>query len=136
MSADQDLRRAVGDLAEQRAAGGALLAPGQNAHSDAGGCRQATDRREVLASEYLGRRHQCRLTADLDRLEHRHARDDRLAAADVSLAEAKHSVATRQVATDLRACVPLRRGRGQIGRAPCWVRVCGYVFIWVVSVAF
>ena len=48
-------------------------------------------RRVMLAGQDLGRRHQRRLTAALDRDQHRQQRDDGLAAADIALQQAHHA---------------------------------------------
>ena len=58
-------------------------------------------RRGVLARQDLGRRHQGGLAAGLDRGQHGHQRDHRLAAADVALQQAQHALIARHVGQDL-----------------------------------
>ena len=64
----------------------------------------------MLTRQQLGRRHQCRLRAALDGVQHRQQRDDSLAAADVPLQQAEHARGLRHVGGDLRECRRLRAG--------------------------
>ena len=73
--------------------------------------------RVVLAGEDLGRRHQCRLAAALDRGQHREQRDDRLAAADIALQQPHHAPRLRHVARRSRRSRGAARRSAQ-SRAP------------------
>ena len=66
---------------------------------------------EVLAGEDLGRRHQRRLPAGLDRGQHREERDQGLARADVALQQPVHPRRRRHVGGDLGDGARLRAGR-------------------------
>src|SRR5579883_2888085 len=68
----------------------------------------------MLAREQLGRRHERSLPPSLDRRQHRKQGDDRLAAADITLQQAKHALAARHVALDL-AQRPLLRAGQRVG---------------------
>ena len=90
VGADEDGDLAGGEGGELGGALGALVAAGQQVEADAGGLGERRERVEVLAGEDLGRRHQRRLAAGLDRGEHGEQRDQRLAGADVALQQAVH----------------------------------------------
>ena len=85
MRADHGWRQAGGEARQHRGASSPFFAPSQEADLDMGRRGMALQRRVMLPGENLGRRHQCRLTATLDRGQHCDQRDDRLAAADVTL---------------------------------------------------
>ena len=62
---------------------------------------EAADGGEVLLGQQLGRRHERRLVAVLDRHQRREQRDDRLAAADVALHQPMQRMRLRHVGEDL-----------------------------------
>ena len=62
-------------------------------------------RGEVLAREDLGRRHQRRLAAGLDRVQHGQQGDHRLAAADIALQQPQHPRCGGHVGVDFRQCL-------------------------------
>ena len=78
---------------------------------------KALDGLEMLAREQLGRRHQRRLRAGLDRACHGEQRDHGLAAADIALQQTQHAVRTGEVGVDLgqRACLRAGQLEGQRG---------------------
>ena len=56
---------------------------------------------EMLTREQLGRRHQRRLRARLDRACHSEQRDHGLAAADIALQQPQHAMRAREIGVDL-----------------------------------
>ena len=87
-----------------------LLAPGQQRNRYARQRRQRLDRRQMLAGQDFGRRHQRRLMAGLDRRQHGEKGDHRFPAADVALEEPQHACRRRHVAADIGKRRGLRRG--------------------------
>ena len=77
----------------------------------------SADGLKMLARQQLGRRHQCRLGAGLDRRRHRQERDDGLPAADIALEQAEHAAGARETTASIRrARVFARRwSKGQGG---------------------
>ena len=71
----------------------ALFPTGQQGDLDPRRLRQLDQRRVMLAGQDFRRRHQRRLAAGLDHVEHRDQRHHRLAAADIALEKAQHAVA-------------------------------------------
>ncbi len=61
----------------------------------------ARQRAVVLLRQHLGRRHQRRLRAGLDRAQHGEQRHQRLAGADIALQQPQHPARRRQVGVDL-----------------------------------
>ncbi len=108
---DDDRGQARGEAGQGRVARPALFPPGQQADLDPSGAGQPAQGRLMLAGEDLGRRHQCRLCAALDRGQHRHQRDHGLAAADIALQQPHHAVGVRHIAADLGDRHPLRAGQ-------------------------
>ena len=84
------------------------------------GVSRAGQGRRVLACQDLGRRHQGRLGAGLDGLQHGGERHQRLAAADIALEEAGHRRRGCEVGADLRDRALLAGGRrvGEGGQQP------------------
>ena len=73
MRADDDRGQPGGEARQHRVARPPLLAPGQQADLDPGRRREALQHLVVLPRQHLGRRHQRRLAAALDRDQHRYA---------------------------------------------------------------
>ena len=74
------------------------------------GASNARHRSHVLLGEQLGRRHDRRLIAVLDREQRGEQRDDRLAAADVALQQTLHAPIAAHVGDDLaNRTAPARR---------------------------
>ncbi len=90
-----------GEARQHRRARPTLLATGQKADLDI--CRRGVtlQGRVMLAGEDLSRRHQCGLTAALDRAQHRQQCHHGLAAADIPLQQAHHAPWLRHVGGDL-----------------------------------
>ena len=92
--------------------------PVSSAQRDRLAAEQLLDRREVLFGERLGRRHQRRLAAVLDRAQHRVQRDDRLAAADLAHQQALHRARRRASSASISAIARAgRRSARTAGRA-------------------
>ena len=105
---NHDLQAAARQLVQQsRALVTATLAQ-QQSRFEPCGAAEGGDAHPVLAGEYLGRRHQRCLTAGLDRAQHRHQRDQGLAAADIALKQAQHATVAFHVAIDLGDRLDLR----------------------------
>ncbi len=113
VGADDDRDRAVREAREHRLAGRALVAAGQDGDAQPGRLGERLDGREMLARQDLGRRHQRRLAAAFDRLQHGEQRDHRLAAADIALQQAQHAPAVRHVLVDLAERLVLRAGQAE-----------------------
>ena len=111
MRADDDRGQARGEARQHRIARPPLLAPGQQPDLDPGRRGEALQGRVMLAREDLGRRHQRRLAAALDRDQHRQQRDDGLAAADIALQQPHHAARRRHVAGDLGQRLALAAGQ-------------------------
>ena len=113
---DDDRGQAGGEARQHRGARPALLAAGQEADLDI--CRRgvALQGRVMLAGEDLGRRHQRRLAAGLDRAQHRQQRHHGLAAADIALQQAHHALRLRHVGGDLGDRQTLRPGQRKAER--------------------
>ncbi len=95
--ADDQRALAAGQAREQLGAARRRRRPGQQRERDRLAAEQPLDRREVLFGERLGRRHQRRLEAVLDRPQHREQRDHRLAAADLAHQQALRRALTGQL---------------------------------------
>ena len=65
---------------------------------------------KMLPRKNLGRRHQRRLRAGLDRGRHGEQRDHGLAAADIALQQAEHAVRAGEIGVDLAERAGLRAG--------------------------
>ncbi len=101
MRADDDAARAGGDLLQHARPRAAFLAAGEKRDGDARALRQPGQCRMMLARQKLGGRHQRRLGADLDRVEHGEERHHRLAAADIALKQPLHARGLGHVGGDL-----------------------------------
>ena len=100
-----------GEARQHRVAAAALLSPGQQPYFDPRRSREALQNRVMLPRQDLGRRHQGRLGAALDRLQHREQRDDGLAAADIALQQPHHALRRFHVAADLGQSPTLAAGQ-------------------------
>ena len=95
--------------------------PVSSATSTPGRRGEALQRRVVLAGQHLGRRHQRRLRAALDRDQHRQQRDHGLAAADIALQQPHHLRRRRHVGGDLgdRQALRSRSAQSRARPRPC-----------------
>ena len=100
VGADDDVDLAARQAGQRVGAFAAFLAAGEDgdAQPDLGGKRR--DRRQMLARQDFGRRHQCRLAAGLDRARHGQQRDDRLAGADIALQKPQHAFGIGEIGID------------------------------------
>ena len=98
---DDDRGQARGEAGQGRVARPALLPAGQQPDLEPGRPGEPAQGRLVLAGQDLGRRHQRRLRAALDRAQHRHQRDHGLAAADIALQQPHHPPRLRHLGADL-----------------------------------
>src|SRR5215472_9079609 len=87
----------------------------EEANANTGSLRQGRKGREVLASENLGRRHQCDLTTRIDDLGGSQESHDRLAGADVTLQQPQHALRFAEVGHNLLDGAALR-GRERKGQ--------------------
>jgi hypothetical protein len=111
--ADQELQLTRRELAEQIGAARPRRGARQQRRLDQSARHQRLQRREVLLGERLGRRHQRRLGARLDRPQHRVERDDGLARADLAHQQPLHRPAGREVVVDRGHRGALVAGRGE-----------------------
>ena len=108
--ADDQRELAAGELGEGVGAPAGGRRAGQQRRGHRLAAEQPLDRREVLLGERLGRRHQRRLVAVLDRAQHRVQRDHRLAAADLAHQQPLHRPRLGEVRVDrARSPAPGRR---------------------------
>ena len=110
---DHDPAAACGQIGEQPDALGTPLTAGEQGRLQPGRRQQARERRLVLARQDLGRRHDRRLAARLDRAQHGEQCHQRLAAADVALEQPQHADRLRHVGADLRQHPLLPRGQAE-----------------------
>ena len=111
MRADDQLRRAAGDLGEHRLARLAGDLAGQPHHAHAQRLQPAAQIREMLLGQQFGRRHQCGLMPLFDRQHRRHRRDHGLAAADIALHQPQHRHRFGEIVADLDEDALLRLGQ-------------------------
>ena len=98
--ADEQLQLPARELAEQVGAAARGRRARQERRLQQLARHELLQRREVLLGERLGRRHQRRLGAVLDRAQHRVERDDGLAGADLPHQQPLHRPARGEVAVD------------------------------------
>ena len=117
MGADRDVDCPLGQCGERGAAGGRLVAAGQERDAQADARRQRRHALVVLAGENLGRRHHRRLPARFDHLRHRQERDDGLARSDVALQQPQHALFGSEIGADVvdRLALRARQRKGQGG---------------------
>ena len=108
--ADDEHRLAGRQALRDRLALARREAAGEQNRLDAERREQRAHRPRVLLGEQLGRRHDRRLIAVLDREQRREQRDDRLSAADVALQQAVHAAVAHHVGDDLANGAHLRAG--------------------------
>ena len=101
MRADDDIDRAFGQTAHCLLLQLLAVAPGEQRQPHARRFGEGRYGGEVLAGQQFGRRHQGGLGAGLDRNEHGEEGYQGLAAADVPLQQADHSLGLRHVGRDL-----------------------------------
>jgi hypothetical protein len=101
MGADRDRRLASADFCDRRILVLLFQAARQPGHFDAQRRQPGGELAVMLLGEDFGRRHQRRLVAGLDRVQHGQRRDDGLAAADIALQQALHRVRLREVGGNL-----------------------------------
>ena len=89
---------------------------------DAEGLEQSLGATEVLECEDLGRRHQCALTALLDRADERGKGDHGLARTDIALQQTLHRLRAIEVGLNRAEHVLLRGSEGEGQRRP---KCCG-----------
>ncbi len=117
VGADQDVDAPVAQARKDLLPLLATLAPGEKGDAKTRRRGEALDGLEVLPGEQLGRRHQRRLSAGLDRGRHGEQRDDGLAAADIALQQPDHAVRPGEIGVDLgkRARLRARQLEGERG---------------------
>ena len=93
----------------------ALVAAGEQGQPQTRRCRRTFERRQMLAGEDFGRRHQRRLGAAFDGADHRQQGHHRLARADVALQQPQHARRRPHIGVDLGQRSFL--GTGRAGRA-------------------
>ena len=87
---------------EQSGAGFALVPTCEHHAFDPGFFSQGRDRCKMLLRQNFCRRHQNSLPSGLNRVQHRHQGDDRLAAAHIPLQQTQHAVLSTHIAGDIR----------------------------------
>ena len=100
MGADDDVDLAAGEAGQRVGAFAALFAAGEDGDAQAGLFGQRRDRRQMLARQDFGRRHQRRLAAGLDGARHGEQRHHRLAGADIALQQPQHAFGIGEVGVD------------------------------------
>ena len=117
MRADRDVDCPLGQCGERGAAGGRLVAAGEERDAKADARRQRRHSLVVLAGENFGRRHHRRLPARFDHLRHRQERDNGLARSDVALQQPQHALFGSEIGADVvdRLALRGRQRKGQGG---------------------
>ena len=111
MGADDERELAARQRPERLAAPRRRRRPGEQRERDRLAGEQRVEGCGVLLGERLGRRHQRRLVARLERPQHREHGDDRLARPDLAHQQPLHRPAAGEVGVDLLERRPLGRGR-------------------------
>jgi hypothetical protein len=104
-------RLASADFCDRRLLVALLQAAGEPGHFDAQRFQPGGELAVMLLGEDFGRRHQRRLVAGLDRVQHGQRGDHGLAAADVALQQALHRMRLAEVGGDLAPGALLRAGQ-------------------------
>ncbi len=115
MGADQQIDVADGKPLKRVVALTAALAAGQDRHAQTGGLRERRNRKEMLAGEYLRRRHEGGLAAGLDHGGGGDQGHDGLAGADIALQEPQHTLRQSKIVDDVVDGLLLRM-RERIGQ--------------------
>ena len=100
MGADNNVDFAGGQIFQQFGSAFAFSTPGQQLGADADVFAQRLDCLQMLFGQNLGRRHNCRLRAAFDRIQHCQQRDNGFAAADISLQKPQHTIRRSLIGAD------------------------------------